>query len=95
MSRRDRSSKQRRAHRERLRERRVQQRQSMPRAPARHNFFGFGRRGDDAKLCLDFTGPTIDLDPQELATGDPAEALRSALLRQAWVETGFETQAEG
>jgi len=94
MSRRTRSPKQRRAHRARQRERRVQQRQSLPSAPARLHWLGFGRRGDAASLVLNFTGPELPLAPEDLATGDPGEALRCALLRQAWVETGCETQGE-
>ena len=94
MSRRDRSSRQRRAHRAKLHARREQQRLSMPRAPARTYWLGFGRRGDAASLVLNFTGPELPLAPEDLATGDPGEALRCALLRQAWVETGCETQGE-
>jgi len=78
MSRRDRSPKQRRAHRAKLHARREQQRLSMPRAPARLNWLGFSRRGDIATLRLDFQGPELPLTPEDLATGDPAEALYRA-----------------
>jgi len=67
----------------------------MPSAPARLNFFGFGRMGDTAKLRLDFTGPELSLDPTDFASGHPSEALRLALLRKQWSEGEHQTQGEG
>ena len=95
MSRRTRTPRQRRAHKARRHERRAKRLAEMPSAPTRLNFFGFSRRGDAAKLSLNFSGPELPLTPEDLDTGDPTEALRSALLRQAWSEGEHQTQGEG
>ena len=97
MSRRDRSSRQRRAHRAKLHARREQHRLSMQRAPARTYWLGFGRRGDAAALSFDFTGPEVALTPADLATEDPGDALpvRCCGRRGVRLSMGLGARGEG
>jgi len=94
MSRRNRSSNQRRARRLRLRLRRDEQSQNAPWAPPRWHLLGWSRRGDEARVDLDFRDQDVlVLDPSDITT-DPDPALSLAQARRAWQMAGHSTRGE-
>lgn len=92
MSRKNRSNKQRRTHREKAHAQREAKRNALPSAPARWNLFGYARKGDAAKLAINFTQPVTLSEEQQVL--ESSQEVRDARLIQAWNASGNHTKGD-